>query len=178
MCCILLTHRLVIWRTNQIIGHVFIPDNKGHCFITSLSKFHEILNVILTFCHEIYTLSVFYQATQLLQRLSLTSAMFGWGRGWTKICTSGWPYVNLNALCNFITLYVAGTFITFYSGRHGKGIMKVTNKWLSIFSLNLLIIQNGSIITTSKFIEILNILLEFTMSTTYELLEHQWVQMS
>jgi len=51
--------------------------------------------------------------------------------------------------------------------------MKVTNKWLSIFSLNLLIIQNGSIITTSKFIEILNILLEFTMSTTYELLEHQ-----
>jgi len=51
--------------------------------------------------------------------------------------------------------------------------MKVTSKWLTIFSLNSLHIQNGSIITTSKFIEILNILLEFTMSTTYQLLEHQ-----
>jgi len=125
-----------------------------------------------------FVLSVCYQATQLLHWLSLTSAMFGLGRGWTKLCTSGWPWVNLNALYNFIMLNVAGTFITFCSGRHGKGIMKVTNKWLSIFNLNSLNIQNGSIITTSKFFEILNILLEFTMSTTYQLLEHQWVQMS
>jgi hypothetical protein len=75
----------------------------------------------------IYTLSVCYQATKLLHWLSLPSAMFGLGRGWTKLCASAQPQVNLNVLYTFIMLCVAGAFIKFYSGSHGKWMMKVTS---------------------------------------------------